>query len=499
MATKKQFLDYTGLSTLWGIINSTFATKAELTAVKNAAVGSFADAVATADAVTIDAKSINGAVVDTITLSGATTAVAGLMTATDKSTLDSLKETITANTDFKGLKIDNTSIATEIAANLKLDFKTVDDKKCIRLYDDNSTAEALLDVSDFIVDGLLDNAYVQVEGGKPYLYLDFKLANGTTNLEKIDLSTLVDVYTSGEGITISNNAVSLNKATSTTLGGIKIGYTAAEGTKNYAVALDTDGKAYVAVPWVNTEYTTGTQGTYVKVSVDSTTHAINTDETALSTALENLNSDKVDAASGDDYILAKKEGTTITVSANDTLKNAVNAANSAVKTITPGTGIDATPTSATDHTGYTIGLNATTTASLEKADSALQNVTAEGTYIIAGTKTDNTIALTVTDKLKDAVNAAETAVQTVGEGAGITVTKSGTTSTVALSEASAASLGKADTAVQGVKIGDATGVKGTDNVVTFEAEAVVTALGFAALTPAEIYAACGLTYTAPDA
>ena len=32
-----------------------------------------------------------------------------------------------------------------------------------------------------------------------------------------------------------------------------------------------------------------------------------------------------------------------------------------------------------------------------------------------------------------------------------------------------------------------------------KAEAVVTALGFAALTPAEIYAACGLTYTAPDA
>ena len=174
MATKKQFLDYTGLSTFWGIINSTFATKAELTSVKDAAVGSFNDAAATADAITIEAKSINGTVVDTITLSGATAAVAGLMTATDKSTLDSLKETINANTDFKGLKIEDTPIATEVAANLKLDFKTVTDeekgvtKKCIRLYDTNSTAETLLDVSDFIVDGLLDNAYVQVEGGKPY-------------------------------------------------------------------------------------------------------------------------------------------------------------------------------------------------------------------------------------------------------------------------------------------------------------------------------------------
>jgi len=39
----------------------------------------------------------------------------------------------------------------------------------------------------------------------------------------------------------------LLSATSTALGGIKIGYS---GTgKNYAVQLDTNAKAYVSVPW----------------------------------------------------------------------------------------------------------------------------------------------------------------------------------------------------------------------------------------------------------
>ena len=45
----------------------------------------------------------------------------------------------------------------------------------------------------------------------------------------------------------------LPQATSSTLGGVKIGYTPGTGeTRNYAVVLDNDGKAYVNVPWENT-------------------------------------------------------------------------------------------------------------------------------------------------------------------------------------------------------------------------------------------------------
>ena len=206
-------------------------------------------------------------------------------------------------------------------------------------------------------------------------------------------------------------------------------------------------------------------------------------------AEKTLNTTKVATASGDTYVNANVEGTEVKVSATQDLKNAINAANSAIQTVSKGTGIEVT----TDGTTATVALDATTIASLGKADAAVKSVSAEGTYITAETS-DNAVSLNVTDKLKNAVAAAETAVQTVAEGTGITVTKNGTTSTVALSEATVTSLGKADSAIQGVKIGTATAAIGDDKVATFEADAVVTALGFAALTDAEIYAACGLTY-----
>lgn len=46
-----------------------------------------------------------------------------------------------------------------------------------------------------------------------------------------------------------------SKATDSSLGLVQVGYTTSD--KNYAVSLDTDGNAYVNVPWENTTYTNG--------------------------------------------------------------------------------------------------------------------------------------------------------------------------------------------------------------------------------------------------
>ena len=79
--------------------------------------------------------------------------------------------------------------------------------------------------------------------------------------------------TDGEGLTSSGGPVtssgditlSLDAATSSTLGGIKVGYGASG--KNYAIALDSSNNAYVNVPWTDTntkvnQYYTTTSSAY---------------------------------------------------------------------------------------------------------------------------------------------------------------------------------------------------------------------------------------------
>lgn len=71
------------------------------------------------------------------------------------------------------------------------------------------------------------------------------------------------------------------QATSDTLGGVKLGYTA--NGKNYPVILDTNGKAYVNVPWTDNN-TTYSEATTTTAGLMSTT-----DKTKLNNVAENAN------------------------------------------------------------------------------------------------------------------------------------------------------------------------------------------------------------------
>lgn len=76
---------------------------------------------------------------------------------------------------------------------------------------------------------------------------------GTVTSVTLTQGTGITVSSSGTAITTSGTrTISLNKATSTTLGGIMIGYT--ESGKNYPVELDSSGKAFVNVPWTDNNY-----------------------------------------------------------------------------------------------------------------------------------------------------------------------------------------------------------------------------------------------------
>lgn len=83
---------------------------------------------------------------------------------------------------------------------------------------------------------------------------------------------------SAAGTAVWGNAPSstVSQATADTLGGIKIGYTTSG--KNYAVQLDSAGKAYVNVPWTdnNTTYSAATSSTLGLVKQGAVIQDINT-------------------------------------------------------------------------------------------------------------------------------------------------------------------------------------------------------------------------------
>lgn len=58
---------------------------------------------------------------------------------------------------------------------------------------------------------------------------------------------------------ISGSIPEIPKASNSALGGIKIGYS--QNGKNYAVQLDSNGKAFVAVPWTDNDTTYSAAGT----------------------------------------------------------------------------------------------------------------------------------------------------------------------------------------------------------------------------------------------
>lgn len=109
-----------------------------------------------------------------------------------------------------------------------------------------------------------DNYTVPVKrvGNKLYTtpgQYDLKIASPTvlggvkpTAVKTTAYTVPVAVDSEGGLFTIPGN-YELPQATASDLGGIKIGYT--ENNKNYAVKLDSNGKAYVNVPWTDTTYT----------------------------------------------------------------------------------------------------------------------------------------------------------------------------------------------------------------------------------------------------
>ena len=88
--------------------------------------------------------------------------------------------------------------------NLKYDSTA----KKIQLLGINNAVIAEIDATDFIKDGMVDN--VEFDPASKNLTITFNTVSGKEDIQ-VDLSSLVDTYTAGNGITIAGNVVSVKR------------------------------------------------------------------------------------------------------------------------------------------------------------------------------------------------------------------------------------------------------------------------------------------------
>ena len=113
----------------------------------------------------------------------------------------------------------STEESTRETADLKLvaSAKYDADNSAIYLYNTSGTVLSTIDASDFIVDGMLESAeYVTIDASGNagnYIHLVFNTDAGSKEIY-VDVSDLVDVYTAGDGIAVTDNVVSVVKSSS---------------------------------------------------------------------------------------------------------------------------------------------------------------------------------------------------------------------------------------------------------------------------------------------
>lgn len=500
-ATQK-FLNYDGLTHLWGIINKRFSTKDETVTSISIADGS--TPLVTQDIVYTNASGTPYSV----QIPAASEGNAGLMSADHYGIIKDLKTNIDSMAPFAGLQIDGNEVSlTGRRANIKLKYEAFGDaangsrtafislidadypttgewsetteedylansSKIVGRYTSvkdgdngikyykwseesagpkNSVGVPLyrqpisqIDVSELVKTGLLNSADVVVnpagyaEG--TYLELVFNTSpdseTNTSHTVYINVTDLVEIYSGGEGIVITDeeNTGADNKArtgkinvvaaTDTSLGAIKTGYTVPENgnPKTYAVKLDSNSKAYVVVPWETVTVTAKSDGVnnngkkYLETNVtphngtdndgnptvtyevsieigDGLKNAETYAQTSIQTVVVGDVAEK-DAdgnlptnVSKDDYIKVGVDdigewGKKVTVSLTDSAEDSLALADSAVQVINVTDYLDKNVEYTTKGTKtYTIDLNQSTKDSLALADSAVQTINMMGTEI----------------------------------------------------------------------------------------------------------------------
>jgi hypothetical protein len=431
----KKFLDYDGLSTLWGIIKGKFAAK-------DSTISNLSVAYDNAKKQqSIIATLADGQTTKSVVIPNASESQPGLMSAEHYSTIETLSSNIQDMAPLASLQLkDSDGNAEDMVIDnrktaFELKYEKDNDKAYIALidanypngtwtektaadynastkgdewtsYNDGGTtkyyvwsvagqkgpqtnsgkpilkkAVSKIDVTELLKTGLLAASDVVIRNGKTQIELGFYVTDNsgaqTVEYQYIDVTDLVEVYIPGEGISITQiNADPDNVSTSTTIG---LNY-ATDSTRG---ALRT---GYTAAATATRHYAvklTTDGDAYVAVPWDTHEVSVINGSNYISVV------DNSVPAAGEDG--SKKHTHSFMVDVADSVKNSAELAKTAAQGITGETNfVTATSvplgTNGDEGKNWTIGLADGVKTSLGYANSAVQSITSNDTNAIVVTK-----------------------------------------------------------------------------------------------------------------
>lgn len=100
----------------------------------------------------------------------------------------------------------------ELSTTLGLKLENRDDgKEYLVLTGINGEKVADIDATRFLKDGMISDVKLTTEGKNKYLVITFNTDAGKTEPIKLDVSQLIDVYTAGDGLTLTDRKFAVNK------------------------------------------------------------------------------------------------------------------------------------------------------------------------------------------------------------------------------------------------------------------------------------------------